>query len=382
MVKWWCIAGAIVLALPLWGKAVIGEPFPADLRRLEFVTANRCDFAPVRESGTAPKLQVAALLLVRDRTTLGTLRLLQEVRRKYGEKLTAAVLTPDEAEDAKKLAALPDAAGLVVGFDPSRRQISELIEDRPVFPQVFVVDAEGKLCWRGEPVDLPEFLSDYFSGRYDRQKTRRTVEKLDALFSSLRENRTMNRNQLADAVFRLDPGNPTAMRLQLFFLRESGDDDAAWQLLTRQLKAAPKRPHLYLSAVELIALAGTKFKPELPKLLADFEVNITDANRRLLMVWALLHSFEYDRAAVAAAKHLMARIPIPADAADRNRYYETLAELHYRCGDLTAATQAQQQAVASFADGPVRNAARQRLEFFLYLLAEQNSSDESDKPTR
>ena len=381
MFKWFCGLFGIALALPLWGAAVIGETLPADCRRLEFVTAQRCDFAPASDSGAKSKLQVAVVLFVRDRATTGTLRLLQEVRRKYGQQLTAAVLTPDESADAKKLAALPEASGLAIAFDPSRRQISNLIEDRPIFPQAFVVDADGKLCWRGEPVDLPEFLSDYFADRYDRQKTRKVVEKLDALYSSLRENRTLNRNQLADAVFRLDPGNPTAVRLQLFFLRESGDDDAAWQLLTRQLKAAPKRPHLYLSAVESIAASGEKFKPELAKLLTVFEAEIADANCRLLMVWALLKSFEYDRDAIAAAKHLLSTVPVPADAADRSGYYETLSELHYRCGDLAAAASAQRQALSFLADAPARAAAQKRLEFFEYLLSEQRPADANNRLT-
>jgi len=214
-----------------------------------------------------------------------------------------AVITPDPAVDAEAfLERLPKTA-VSFGADRSRRTTGTYMAGSILFPMAFVIDPDGLIVWNGEAVDLPEFLDSLGGKPADVSRQRRISEKLDELQTLMRGNEPRRMRHLADEIFRLDPGNAPALRMMLFVLESSGRIPEAWEILSGQLAAAPRKARIYYAALDMISRHAALGK-ELPGVVGRFAQNVKSPDAYDILVWTLLERFAFDAAALEGAVRL------------------------------------------------------------------------------
>ncbi|WP_294477163.1 hypothetical protein [uncultured Victivallis sp.] len=331
---------------------------------------------PENPSPDDPEFKVVVFLLTRAQNTDDTLTLLNFLRRTFANRVRFAVVTPDSETDVKELLKRRPDFTASFGVDTKRTLTPKYIGSSLLLPLAFITDDEGEIVWSGEAAYLGEALQKCLDGTLDRDAQRKLSPLLDELPTLLRGDNESRMRRLVDSILRIEPGQPTALRIRLFVLESSGRADEALKLVQSQIKLAPQVTRLYFEAMNLIARN--------PQLASQNEAvvraytaavkNDPDADNQ--MAWMLLNRQPDDPEALKSAKMLTARaktlLKHDAQGALRGSCLNTRALLAYRLGKLEEAKTLQAEAVRVFqaADLPGAVAdAQRRLRYFETVLS-------------
>lgn len=326
-------------------------------------------------SGTAvPELKAIVFLLTRAANRTETVRLLSELRKSYAGKLSLMAVTPDSVRDGQLfLEAFPEFQ-IPFGVDEKRSITANYMRGSLLYPMAFLIDRDGRILWNGEAVDLAEAVNRYCAGTLDVDVQKKIAPMIDELQTLLRDDNDRRAAWLAESILAADPGNPTTLRLRLFFLERSERAADGWKLLAEEMRKLPTLPRLYFMALDLAmrnAVLQNKIAPLVQTYLDSVPANADSDN---LMAWTLLNRAPGSSAALTAAGKLLARMPAPpgenSDALLAAQL-TTRALYAYRLGKVEEARTLQQQAVESWRKGGVEYAlpeAEQQLEYYNTVL--------------
>jgi hypothetical protein len=313
----------------------------AELPNLKYFNGQR---RPVALPGRKGTLRVLTFLHVHANGTAGTVRMLSTLARLHGSKVELTVITPDPESDAALLKGYFRQSQAAFAVDSGRRITMQYMAGSLLYPRSFVIDADSKIIWCGETVDLGEMLQTFFAGNFDREGAAKICPMLDELQTLLRESSERKMKQLTDRIFAIDPAHPAALRMRLFALENSRRIPQAWQLLRERLKAAPGIARLYFTAVDFIS-RYPYFQSSLKMLLEDFERHIKEREPGIMMATELLKRFKYDLTALEYADRL-AGAAEPSQKELRQVWFALRAMIAYLAGDTGKAVSWQKKASA------------------------------------
>ena len=323
-----------------------------------------------------PEFKAVVFLLTRAQNTDDTLTLLNYLRRTFANKVRFAVVTPDSETDVKNLLKRHPDFTASFGVDTERTLTPKYIGSSLLLPLAFVADKEGEIVWSGEAAYLGEALQKCLDGTLDRDAQRKLSPLLDELPTLLRGDNESRMRRLVDSIFRIEPGQPTALRIRLFVLESSNRAAEALDLIQSQIKLAPKVTRLYFEAMNLIA-RNPQLAPENAAVVNAYAAAVTDdPDADNQMAWMLLNRQPDDPDALKSAKMLTERanslLQNDTQGALRGSCLNTQALLAYRLGKLEEANKLQAEAIRVFeaADLPgAASDAQRRLRYYETVLS-------------
>lgn len=293
--------------------------------------------------------RVAVFMLTNAGNAPETLRILDQMARRYSQMLQLCVITPDPRSEAENLLSRVHTTSLSFGVDPDRKLTQRYMAGSMLYPMAFVAGQMRTIEWNGEAIDLPEFLAETEKNPVDTDKYEKISPLLDELQTLMRSNDNRKMRITAARVFKADPGNAAALRMRLFYLENTGRIREAWETLRQQLSSVPDKARLYYTALDMIARYPL-FSGSLPTVTDDFSKHISDPDACDYMVWQLLKNFDFDPAALGAAVKLYEKSAAESKKIRRAPaalagHYSTGALLAARLGNLAKAIELQRQTV-------------------------------------
>ncbi|MBE6391000.1 MAG: hypothetical protein E7042_02190 [Lentisphaerae bacterium] len=294
--------------------------------------------------------------------------MLEQIRLKYRGKVMVAAVTPDTEHDAKIFHKANPDVRVRLAVDSERKLTPLFMAGSMLYPMGFICNAEGKVLWNGEAVDLAEAVEKIFHNQSNVQDNRKVSLLIDDMQQRMRTGEIRPLKQVADKIFKIDPVNPTALRMLLFVMESSGDIDGAWKLISERIKASPAALRLYYTALDMIR-RNPRLRNQLPQIISGFyrqNVNSTDF---IAFTETVLLSFSGDADALEVVfKQMFGKRKRPElSAAENARYDMVRARLRYLVGDLDGAVGYQQKAVDAFKSAPQsRGAAVARVQLNFY----------------
>lgn len=323
-----------------------------------------------------PEFKAVVFLLTRARNTDDTLTLLNYLRRTFANKVRFAVVTPDSETDVKNLLKRHPEFTASFGVDTKRTLTPKYIGSSLLLPLAFVADREGEIVWSGEAAYLGEALQKCLDGTLDRDAQRKLSPLLDELPTLLRGDNESRMRRLVDSIFRIEPGQPTALRIRLFVLESNGRAAEALKLVQSQIKLAPKVTRLYFEAMNLIARNPQLASQNEAVVRAYTEAVKNDPDADNQMAWMLLTRQPDEPEALKSARVLTERartlLKTDAQGALRGSCLNTQALLAYRLGKLEEAKKLQAEAIRVFEAADLPGAvsdARRRLHYYETVLS-------------
>ncbi len=341
MKKFLALCMAALGAAPLFALRPGDRAVP--LSGVRMLRGSNLNLAPAGDKFTPAPLRAVVVLLCRAVDSPGTVTMLNDIRRRYRDKIAIEIVTPDDVSDARELIGVTGGHGVAFGLDPDRKLTRKYMEGALFYPMAFLIDRKGEIVWCGEAMDLAEKLEPALAGRLVPADERKIFALVTELQQLMRDNSDNRMRQVADKIFKLEPGNASAMRIRLFYLTNTNRAGAARELIESQLKAAPKLSRLYFTAVDFAASSNYS-NAELERLVEAFERNIADPVLQVRMAWMLLDRFPYYPSALRAAAKIL-RKPLPQEPLARANAAAGRALLEYRLGNIREAIGFQDEAV-------------------------------------
>ena len=253
------------------------------------------------EKAATPPLRAAVFLFTRAESSGRIVQMLDETRLKYRKDLLIAVITPDTEHDTRLFRKKYPDIRVRVAVDAERKLTPLFMAGSMLYPMAFIYDADGQILWNGEAVDFPEAVQNIVQKKNDVAKQRKTALLLDEMQQRMRSGELRALRGTADKIFRLDPANPSALRMILFALENTGNLSEAWELLNKQIKKSPHTLRLYFTALEMMR-RNPAFQTELPRLIQSYCDNASRSYEIVALSEALLINFASSAPAIAAVQ--------------------------------------------------------------------------------
>lgn len=323
------------------------------------------------EQAVMPPLRILVFMFTRSENSSQIINMLEQIRLKYRGKVMVAAVTPDTEHDAKIFHKANPDVRVRLAVDSERKLTPLFMAGSMLYPMGFICNAEGKVLWNGEAVDLAEAVEKIFRNQSNVQDNRKVSLLIDDMQQRMRTGEIRPLKQVADKIFKIDPVNPTALRMLLFVMESSGDIDGAWKLISERIKASPAALRLYYTALDMIR-RNPRLRNQLPQIISGFyrqNVNSTDF---IAFTETVLLSFSSDAEALEVVfGQMFGKKKRPElSAAENARYDMVRARLRYLVGDLNGAMAYQQKAVDAFKSAPQSRGtvvAQAQLEFYRKL---------------
>ncbi len=332
---------AALCTVPLFALRPGDRALPLD--KVRVIRGKAPDLSPLGDKTPRPQLRAVVFMLCRAVNSVSTVAMLDDLGRKYADRLQIAIVTPDPTLDAEEFKVATSAFSVPLVVDVERKLTKEYMAGSLLYPMAFLIDRDGVIVWCGEAMDMAEKIRPALDGKLSVKTEAKIAEAVAELQQLLRDQSDTRMRRIADRIFALEPGNAAAMRIRLFFLENSGRIDEARKLIDEQLKAAPKLVRLYFTAVDFAARYDYS-DAELERVVAAFDRNIAEPEVRVRMAWMLLERFPYHPSALRAAAATL-RNKLPEEPLPRANAAAARALLEYRLGNVDAALRYQREAV-------------------------------------
>lgn len=324
------------------------------------------------DKAVTPPLRALVFLFTRSKSSSRIMNILEDTRKTYRNDLRIAVITPDTEHDAKLFHRKHPDVRVRLAVDSERKITPLFMAGSMLYPMAFVCDADGRILWNGEAVDLPEAVQNILQNKNDVDKQRKISLLLDDMQQRMRSGETRALQQSAEKIFKLDPANASALRMLLFILENSGRHLEAWSILEKRIKAVPSALRLYYTALEMV-----RRYPDLQKNLSSvingFYAHAATPKQRLFFTETLLYNFPGNFTALQAAAEELGKSNAGFEKLsplEKSRLFAACARLRYLSGDLNGAIKFQQRACdmsSGTGDKSVKNTFSNQLDFYSKL---------------
>ena len=324
------------------------------------------------DKAVTPPLRALIFLFTRSESSSRVINILEGTRKAHRNDLRIAVITPDTEHDAALFRKKHPDVRVRLAVDSERKLTPLFMAGSMLYPMAFVYDRDGKILWNGEAVDLPEAVQNILQNKNDVTKQRKIASLLDEMQQRMRTGEVRALRQLSDKIFKLDPANPSALRMILFILENSGRPTDAWEVLEGRIKAVPSALRLYYTALEMV-----RRYPDLQKKLSSvingFYTNAATPEQRLFFTETLLYNFPGNITALESAANELGKNGSGfknLSPLEKSRLFSAVARLRYLSGDLDGAIKFQQRAcdiLSAAGDKTAAKAFSTQLDFYLKL---------------
>lgn len=305
------------------------------------------------EKAVMPPLRILVFMFTRSENSSQIINMLEQLRLKYRSKVMVAAITPDTEHDAKLFHKANPDVRVRLAVDSERKLTPLFMAGSMLYPMGFICNAEGKVLWNGEAVDLAEAVEKFFRNQSNVQDNRKVSLLIDDMQQRMRTGESRPLKQVADKIFKIDPVNPTALRMLLFVMESGGNIDDAWKLISERIKASPATLRLYYTALDMIR-RNPRLRNHLPQIISGFYSQNVNSSDFIAFTETVLLSFSSDADALEVVFGQMfgKKNRSEPSAAENARYDMVRARLRYLVGDLDGALRYQQSAVDAFKSAP------------------------------
>ena len=306
------------------------------------------------EKAAVPPLRAAVFLFTRAESSGRIVQMLDETRLKYRKDLLIAVITPDTEHDTRLFRKKYPDIRVRVAVDAERKLTPLFMAGSMLYPMAFIYDADGQVLWNGEAVDFPEAVQNIVQKKNDVAKQRKTALLLDEMQQRMRSGELRALRGTADKIFKLDPANPSALRMILFALENTGNLSEAWELLNKQIKKSPHTLRLYFTALEMMR-RNPAFQTELPRLIQSYCNNASRSYEIVALSEALLINFASSAPAIAAVQRQLggknaSNVFSDLTPMEKVHFHTVCARLCYILCNIDGAINEQQKALKLLTD--------------------------------
>ncbi|MBN1864350.1 MAG: hypothetical protein JW808_05565 [Victivallales bacterium] len=354
-----------------------GETAP-DISGLEWLRGG----SPMRPEGQhyGPGLTVVTCVLSSDRASVLSLPLLSVINDKYSKRgVFVAVMSKEGAEvleeflegDGKEIAH-------AVIRDPSGSVVDTFHGDDPRVPLSLIIGDDGKVVWRGHPMQIDTVLRKIISGKFDLKAHERIFALHQQLQQAMNDDRIRDSVAISERILSLDPADDIAMRIRLFFFENTNDLDGAREFIERLISDNPHVYQLYMVKLDIL-LESDASGNQIGEFSKDAFAKFADNWEALQhLAWLMLNRVPVPHTPVVeatdAAKKAVELLERDAsgDHLDLARALNTLARAYYLCGAPELAAEKQREAVSAMelrrsASGALLAESRETLDFYLML---------------
>lgn len=330
------------------------------------------------DKAVMPQLRALVFLFTRSESSDRVINILNNTMQAHRNSMRLAVITPDSEHDARLFRKKHPDVRVRMAVDSERKLTPLFMAGSMLYPMAFVYDADGKILWNGEAVDLPEAMQKILKKQNDVSRQRKISLLQDEMQQRMRTGELRALQQLSEKIFKLDPANASALRMMLFILENSGNREQAFKVLKERINAAPAELRLYYTALEMVRRYPA-LQTELASIINGFYGNAATLNQRLFFSETLLFNFSNNITALqAVTKELRENQAGSAQLSpmENARFYAAAARLRYLVGDLDGAIKFQQRACENCTNARENAAAdtfARQLDFYMQLQKIKNN---------
>jgi len=255
-----------------------------------------------------------------------------------------------------------------VGLDNKGKTYVEYMGNDSGIPMCFLISKEGKLLWKGHPMDIGRVLKAAVTGNFDIEKEKKISGLHEKLQVLLNKEDMPGILKLSDEILDEDPSDELAINTLLFMNESSNELDKSLELISRLQKKAPDKSQLYFYRLVLLnqtEAAPKEIQEECEKVMKQFG---NDGEVLNSLSWMMMDRLKFGsfpmRIALDAAEKAVKLLPPDAKPVKKSYFHATLARAYYNIGKLDLAIQ-QQEKAADFAKD-VEPDSKNSLEFLDY----------------
>ncbi len=324
------------------------------------------------EKAVTPALRALVFLFTRAESSGRIVKMLDETRVKYRKDLLIAAITPDTEHDTRLFRKRYPDIRVRIAVDAERKLTPYFMAGSMLYPMAFIYDADGKILWNGEAVDFPEAVQNIIQKKNDVEKQRKTALLLDEMQQRMRTGELRALRGTAEKIFKLDPANPSALRMILFALENTGNLPEAWKLLNAQIKKSPHILRLYFTALDMMR-RYPEFQASLPALVKSYCGNTSRPYEIIPLSEALLINFASFAPAIEAVQQQLCTANTDnmfktLTPMEKVHFHTVLARFRYLLCDIDGAIAGQQKALKLLteiaANDPRIKAVEAQLKFY------------------
>ncbi len=380
---------ACLFALPSDLSAVKPGDAAPDISGLEWLRGTFPQ--PPAGQNYGPGLTVVTCLLSSDRASILSIPVISGVNDKYSRSGVFVVVVSKEDPEAlnKFLEGDGKLGGHAVARDPSGRIVDTFHGEDPRVPLSLVIGNDGKVVWRGHPMQMETVLRKILADNFDLKAQERIFALHLKLQQAINDDRIREAVAISENILSLDPADDIAMRIRLFVFENTNDLEGANKFIETLSINNPQTYQLYMVKLDILLgtdASGDQIKDFSKDTVAKFADN-PEALQNL--AWLMLNRVPVPRTplmeATFAAKRAVELLEKDesSDLLDLSRALTTLARAHYLSASPELAAEKQKEALTAIELHPAKpqnllKDAKETLDFYLTLAAIKNELKEKE----
>jgi len=218
-------------------------------------------------------------------------------------------------------------------------------------PLVFVIGKNGKILWRGHPIELKNVLKKVLNGTFDLKKQIKISKLQKKLQSYLQIEDIPNAIATAERILKVNPSNDIAMRVKLFEYESTKEFQKALIFIDQQINEHPNTAALYFIKINLMIknnLPQTAMHEIFQTIFDKFKDDHAILNQLAIVAIKDMPFGDTPLKLALKASKKSIELLITSDEHDTAElaiYLSTKAQLYYMIGALTDAIKIQNEVI-------------------------------------
>lgn len=295
------------------------------------------------------------------------------------DNLVFVGITREKASLLKKFLKEHPEIDINLGVDDNSKSYNNYMNDVKILPAFFVIGKEGKLLWKGNPIEFDRVIRRILDDSFDPDKQ----EEIEKLRERVREySHLLNKEketQYSKEILKIDPTDEVSVKLVSGNMAEEGKLEEAYTFIESARNKARESEYiqraLFLNELEIIMkMPLFQEKVYLEKIAANYIESFANSPRYLNeFSIRLLREFSLEvlpisllSESVNKAISILERTKESKE--DLGSYYLTLARIYYITGKLDKAIIMQKKSISMLKDEDELIVAKLNLSFYEEML--------------
>lgn len=260
-----------------------------------------------------------------------------------------------------------------VGMDIEGKTYAAYMANDCAIPMTFIIGKDGKLLWKGHPMEVSRVLAAILDNTFDLAKEKKIALLRTELQNAMHTQNDEEIRKNASDILELAPFDELALRMMLFQFENKNELDKALEFLeTHQKKNGIK---LQTSILKLGLMAQTgkdrnEIRKEAKKAIESFNKDIKALNAlALFIVDELPFGKQPLDIALEASNNSIKLLPEDAKNSQRAACHSTLARVLYSIGQIESAAIEQEKCVKLAKDELETKKFSEILNFYKEILS-------------
>lgn len=303
---------------------------------------------------------------------------LNYLNKKYAKDgLTMVAVSRENADTVGQFLQDHPTISYAVGVDDISKTWSKYMKGESAIPHAYLVNKEGLIIWKGDPLDFDRVFSAVLNNSFDVEKYQELADLRKEMRQMLRRGNQRKLIEISDKILEKDPLDSSALRSRLFVFETNRQYDDALDFIDGLIEKCPEETTLYFVKMNLMANSSSPSPQkvrELASLILDRFAKKPSALSNLASI--LLNRFPLGMApidlAVRAAKKSVEETNDKEQLLDSFNIplrirYATLAQAFYAACRIDLAVKNQQRSVELSKNTPDAARTGELLSFYRNL---------------